>query len=216
MSETASLHDYNVFTDPNWLLPSEEGRMNFGARNPRSDILWHPEKFVPAKLEDYAVWFRGFLQTGGEATGVQDPYYAERRIADAVVAAVPFRLDGETGTDSRDIFVLPGVELTGGDSGHCDVYLFDGYRQVTRYHDRLESSAFLHAPIVATPEFGRIPGVGSEFRRLMRQAIHSAQSDECESASVSEVTDEYLGRADALGLAVSEREIRHMILGQIK
>lgn len=82
-------------------------------------------KTTQASKEDYEAWLAGYINNGGEITHTYDYSWSDRNWC---LAVRDFRISPLCGSDALYIIVKSGVKLLGGDLGHSEVYLMDGFK----------------------------------------------------------------------------------------
>lgn len=80
----------------------------------------------PARVEDYKNWLAGFLAMDNKPTHCYN-YPLERGMEDWKVALADFQIVPLFGADSLNIIVPKGIRFLGGELGHNNLYLMDGF-----------------------------------------------------------------------------------------
>lgn len=108
----------------------------------------HPDTTVPATIDQYAAWLRGYIKHGGKPTHFYDYPFKDFRYAASGPLVV--ESDYEYGANSREIIVARGVETRRTHpAGH-----FDGWAHTSLYfmHGyRTNKPGFV--PVYSDPEF---------------------------------------------------------------
>ena len=79
-----------------------------------------------AKVSDYVRWIDGYISSGGEPTHSYDYKFPD----DFYVAKKDFKTIGLCGALAIHIIVPAGIKYLGGDRGHCNIYLMEGYKNI--------------------------------------------------------------------------------------
>lgn len=122
--------------------------------------------FLPASINNYLDWLRGFTAAGGKITHYYDRDFASDEF---VVAVDDFATWGELGAAAKRIIVPAGIRHRGGDRGHNRIYLLAGY----------EKRADV-VPVYRDVDFLTIPGAvdakrfqEAEDRKIVADAEHT-------------------------------------------
>jgi hypothetical protein len=91
---------------------------------------------VPANLDEYIRWLRGYVANGGKPTHTCDYPWARARMRYATRSPLRIDSDYDFGARARRIIVAEGVSVHRSDPcgafqgyGHDELYYMDGYRQ---------------------------------------------------------------------------------------
>ena len=88
---------------------------------------WKRIVLRPATRDDYKRWLIGYLRSGGEPTHYYDYKFPEREF---YVAVMDFRIQPLYGAFSFSIIVPKGIRFLGGELGHINLFLMDGFRNI--------------------------------------------------------------------------------------
>lgn len=81
-------------------------------------------KFRPADSKEYSRWLTGYMKNGGTPTHCYNYNTTNFRF---YVALSDFEIVPAYGAASYSIIVPKGIQATGEDMGHCQVYFMDDY-----------------------------------------------------------------------------------------
>ncbi|MBA7716890.1 hypothetical protein ES703_125974 [subsurface metagenome] len=83
-------------------------------------------KLRQARVEDYKNWLAGFLAMDNKPTHCYD-YPLERGLDEWKVALSDFQIVPLFGANSLQIIIPKGIKFLGGELGHNNLYLMDGF-----------------------------------------------------------------------------------------
>ena len=86
-------------------------------------------KLVGARIEDYVAWLEGYIKNGNLPTHSND-YPMSRVIGEFFIATNDIEISALYGTSAINIIVPEKVKFLGGELGHNNIYLLDGYKHL--------------------------------------------------------------------------------------
>jgi len=88
-------------------------------------------KLRPARLHDYLLWLKGYIDGGGQITHVYNYPFDQFSFlgkGEWFVARADIKPARLCGANAVSIIVPSGINAEHGDWGHCNLYFMDGYR----------------------------------------------------------------------------------------
>lgn len=91
-------------------------------RNARDELF---PNLAPAGRRDYLAWLKGYVNAGNSPTHYYE--YPFERWNNFYIAKKDIHLVRLCGASAINIIVPNGINVLGGDRGHCNVFYYDGY-----------------------------------------------------------------------------------------
>ncbi len=92
----------------------------------KGQLEFFMSNMVPATIEDYEEWLKGFIQGSGDPTHYYD--YPMDRVVDSFFIAIDdFEIIPLFGSQSISVIVPRGVNFLGGELGHNRLYFEEDY-----------------------------------------------------------------------------------------